>query len=710
MFTFFKSLFKPPSAQEIKAVTNQRLQNAKLRRRMRTVELKNTEKAPNNGTGRANLRNMPLNAQKMTIRSLDDLLKKNDLSTNARPSFRVNNNKNGKRVTFTVPFSTPNKFTSAMSYLKSMKSETENRGQFKNIEIVSVNPNPNSTLTFTLSSSKNMTVPLPQYFVQKMLGVDVALHKKSKITEEDVINWSKYWNLEKMGKDIKYVQDLIKVDEFFEGKFQRKKYGFWHKYAPHIAKRVEDMRRVIDPKNIPKILGENPKEEDAYELVLMSAMKQYLHLEKRVYKTKKARHDVKSLYKKYRTDNTTLVENGMHLPKFCNIPYDWRVHLVHNTMKMGDTNEPATRMNEIQMNLFGNTNPGGTWNDFTSHLVKHVRSKWDEWDESNNQIMNTAMGEYKKNGHVNNKKINFMEKTMNVMSNEFRDISTPSERYYTFLLRKYRPFIRQSFHTIGSIRYPHSPLTQCPFTKRDDVWEYEFKRSMGRNTKVDGDTWIEILSEREGFVQDLKAAHEEIDNTLDKLVEFYKLKVLREITRKKASTPDKSKRVDIDLAWELYSICEKCELHQHPMFRVCAGFRALNASNPRDSKFMDRFRYMVHNRPDRPDRSEPDHPDNMAHVEFVLTQSDVKYFFLSADIYKSTQHYMMKAIDHNKSRSALNEQNFTKNRNGRVKPQLGCDTLFRNDTVKLLEGSTDERIGNVLLAWPTLHDAFEYYK
>ena len=175
------------------------------------------------------------------------MLKKNNLSTSARPRFRVNKNEKTKSVTFIVPFSTLNKLTSARDYLNSMK----NRGQFKNIDIINVNKsNTNeSTLTFTLSSSKNMTIPIPEHFVEKIYGVDVDLFKKSKIKKEDVINWSKY---RRVGKKIKYVKHLVDVSEFFETKNLQKLYGRtgpWEKYGDRVALKVEEMRRVVDPKN-----------------------------------------------------------------------------------------------------------------------------------------------------------------------------------------------------------------------------------------------------------------------------------------------------------------------------------------------------------------------------------------------------------------------------------------------------------------------------
>ena len=98
MFGFLKSLFAPPSQQAIKDATGRKLYNVERRRRMRTI--------PNNGGGRVILNNLKKESNKMTERRLDELLKKNNLSTSARPRFRVNKNEKTKSVTFIVPFST----------------------------------------------------------------------------------------------------------------------------------------------------------------------------------------------------------------------------------------------------------------------------------------------------------------------------------------------------------------------------------------------------------------------------------------------------------------------------------------------------------------------------------------------------------------------------------------------------------------------------
>lgn len=600
MFGFLKSLFRPPSQQEIKDATGRKLYNIERRRRMKTIP--NNEKLlPNNGTGRAVLSNITKEEHKMTKMRLDELLKRNNLSTSARPSIRVNKSDNTKRVTFTVPFLTLNKLTSARIYLNSIKNEQQNRGQFKNIEIVNVNKSNtnNSTLKFTLSSSKNMTIPIPQHFVEKIYGVDVPLFKKSKVKKEDLVNWSKY---RRVGENIKYVKDLIDVSEFFETKPLQKLYGPtgpWQTYGDRVALKVEEMRRVLDPKNIPKILGTTYQQSNALELQLSEVMTKYIELEKRVFKSK-TRIDVQQrLYKEYiGTQSGNPNENKKNLPKVCNIPSNWKA----------------------------------TW-------MKNAK---------------------------NNKNTNNQD-------------SVP---------------IKQLFRTIGSIRYPDSDKMQCPLTKRNDVWQYEFNRRRRNNNAIDSnDSWLKLLYEREGYVETLKIAHEHIDFLLNELVEYYKMKVQTERIRQNAKNNSRKKSLDIELAWELYDICNKCKLNEHPMFRVCAGFKVLNSPNPEDSQFMDRFRYMVHNKPQKEKRSESVNDD----VKYVLTQSDLKYFFMSSDLYDNSK-YMIKKVEYSNSNSNSNVIYFKSDK---------CSTRIK---MSLLERGKPAKSGFFFLAWPTLHDASEYYK
>eukprot|EP00966_Prymnesium_polylepis_P007998 184145-Prymnesium_polylepis.1 len=51
--------------------------------------------------------------------------------------------------------------------------------------------------------------------------------------------------------------------------------------------------------------------------------------------------NVKPLYAEYLSKKAEkLLERQEHLPRFCNIPFDWRVHCVHRTMQ-GDTSEQS---------------------------------------------------------------------------------------------------------------------------------------------------------------------------------------------------------------------------------------------------------------------------------------------------------------------------------------------------------------------------------
>lgn len=714
MFGFLKSLFAPPSQQAIKDATGRMLYNDEKRRRMRTIKMINKE-PPNNGGGRVNITGLKKESNKMVERRLDELLKKNNLSTTARPRFRVNKNEKTKSVTFIVPFSTLNKLTSARVYLNSMKNEKQNRGQFKNIDIINVNKsNTNaSTLTFTLSSSKNMTIPMPEHFVEKIYGVDVDLFKKSKIKKDDVINWSKY---RRVGKKIKYVKHLVDVSEFFETKPLQKLYGaggLWETYGERVASKVEEMRRVVDPKNFVKFLGTTSQQSNALGAQLFEAMKTYIDLEKRVFKNK-TKIDVQPLYRDYvAAQRNRLIRGAKHLPKFCNIPFDWRVHLVHATML--DSNTEST-----------STGVGGTWIDFQLRLVQSSNAMNVDWPgvaepeagTTNNTKVGDLLQGYAPKGTRLNKMKNGMD--LNGMDlNENAVLKDPNPaKIYNLFLKKYRPFLKQSFHTIGSIRYPHADDVPCPLTKRNDVWQYEFTKKRRPNIEINSDdSWLEVLYEREGYVETLKKAHEYTEFCLNELVKYYKMKVPVERRRQNASTIEKQKNLDIDLAWELYSICKESKLHEHPMFRVCAGFRVLNSPNPEGSKFMDRFRYMVHNRPQKTSRSEPpavygNNYANLSNVEYILTQNDVKYFFMSSDLYYDSSKYMIKKVQHNNATDStpFSRTNNTKTPAGDSVRQKDCNPLLSNDGMALLEENKQSKSGNFFLAWPTLHDASAYYK
>jgi hypothetical protein len=130
---------------------------------------------------------------------------------------------------------------------------------------------------------------------------------------------------------------------------------------------------------------------------------------------------------------------------------------------------------------------------------------------------------------------------------------------------------------------------------------------------------------------------------------------------------------------------------------------------------MDRFRFMVHNRPQQTSRSEPpavvgNNLASLSNVEYILTQNDVKYFFMSSDVYSSSK-YMINKVKQNTATDSISfkKANNTKNGGGHTVPQLDCSPLS-NEGMKLLEQYNTAQSGNFFLAWPTLHDASAYYK
>ena len=125
---------------------------------------------------------------------------------------------------------------------------------------------------------------------------------------------------------------------------------------------------------------------------------------------------------------------------------------------------------------------------------------------------------------------------------------------------------------------------------------------------------------------------------------------------------------------------------------------------------MDRFRYMVHNGPSKYERSEPSEPSDMEHVEFVLTQSDVQYFFLSADVYPEQYRMKKPSSNEGKYRTLRHRTNYTKTRNGEEMPVFQCDQILSSESQKTLELMKPRINDNVVFAWPTLKDAVGYYQ
>eukprot|EP00966_Prymnesium_polylepis_P040589 941735-Prymnesium_polylepis.1 len=273
--------------------------------------------------------------------------------------------------------------------------------------------------------------------------------------------------------------------------------------------------------------------------------------------------------------------------------------------------------------------------------------------------------------------------------------NTPGQEYAHFL-RNYRPFLKQSFHTIGSIRYPHVAGAPCPLTRNHLVWKYELNsKNKSNNASEYEDPWMKTLSNRKGFTAELAEAHERVESLLSELVRVYKTKVNTEV---KKGLPQCD--VDIDMAWELYDICANtCKLNKHPLFRVCAGFGAIHEPNPEKGEFMDRFRYIVHNKPGS--KKECKELIGFENVQLVLTRSDVKYFFLSFDVYKGKVHnlYTPEVANNEKNVSAFNATNITKTTTNK-KPQKNCRQLIHKSLIPLLEEDSKAKPGNVVVAWP----------
>jgi hypothetical protein len=631
---FFKKMFEPKSQKQIRNKTT------RIKHQMNTqIALRKRKHVIN---GRASLGGLTLNSNKMNFKTLENLLQYSNLSINKDPNYAILNGK----VMFTVPFATLGKFNAAKTYLNFIKNkEGDNRGQFKDIKIDMVrklNTN-NSTLMFTLSSSGNINIPLPKEFVEKIFGVDVPINKKrKKITKEDLIKWSKYQRIRKgVKKGVKSwsVKDLFKADKTLNDDKMDKIYKLWEKYGDVIAKHVENIRSIPDPKHIPTILGRNSTEEDILVYYLKQAMSQYLAHERNVFQDKSL-VDVKPLFLKYRNN---LKDIDSLLPRFCNIPLYWRAECVHNTMR--DEDPPKKE-------------------DETYHTFQ----------EKNKLKNGNNHGNYAKNyTKLNNKK----KFNYNVLVND-----TPAVEQYRQLLLRYRPYLYQLFHTIGSIRYPHTKEESCPLTQNSTVWKYTLneKKRNKPNNQEQYDSWIKLLSDRRGFSQGLQNAHQQVDQTLSRLVDLNK------------SSVNKFNSDPFESAWNLYEKCIKCKLHEHPMFRVCAGFKVMTVKG----EFMDIFRYMVHNRPNSKNDAQGDS------IEYRLTEQDVKYFFLSSDSYRENS---------TNNRLNINTRRFTGTSslviNTKNKME-GCGNFMTKELAEKLEKSNQDGT-RMVLAWPTLKEAWDYY-
>lgn len=673
MFQLISRFFRPKSKGNIGKEAAQLLHKSNKRGRGNL----NTGGKNSNARGPVNMTRIPLNKNRMNRVTLANLLNKVSSSKNSNPTYKITENK----IQFTLPFETESvkqNMKNRLTAIRNTKLE-ENKGEFANASM-QVNTKNNTTLVVTLSSSKK-NLSLPVNFVKKLFGADVPLDKK-KVTKENVIQWSKYrrGNVSKVGT----VGELITSNQkITNGNTNDKLYGpggLWETHGVAVAEAVERIKGVLDSKNLPNVIPKPAKPQDILYVRLQQAMNAYLEHEKKVY-IEKTEMDVKPLYEAYRNKPDRIDILSPHLPKFCTIPYDWRVHCVHQTMTNPDTTEPEYRSNWYEfLHIWNQVQELGT-NENISYLIG--QELFDPKRIKNNMNENRAVP----------------------IKNQFSKI-------YAFLLRNYRPFLSQSLHTIGSIRYPHTPDIPCPLTKNDSVWKYKLNRFkyLPTGTKqVDyDDPWIKTLSKRDGFTNLLAESHKEVETVLSLLVEFYKQEV-----RIESSKFNKNKlQVDIDLAWELYYICRKCKMHEHPSFRVCAGFRAINESNPPNSQLMDRFRFMVHNKPEEKNLAKES--VNLQNVQLILTQRDVKFFFLSFDVYKNIPglHKLPFELNPRRVKAALNGTNITKKRGGQ-KEQKGCGFDDVNIKMEVLESGlgTNGNLspGNVVVAWPTLNETVDYY-
>jgi hypothetical protein len=674
MFSLFKMLFKPESDKNVRKRIDQKLYQVNQRQRIKKARNTLNLKVKNNGRGRADLKQLKLNSNKINVKPFGSLIKESELSKNKNPKYKVESD----GVTFVLPFANQNRYINAKSVLNSIKNEKFNKGEFTNVNMnVKESNNDGSTILLKLSSKKNIKIILPESFVKRLYGVEDLVKKRTAITAEDVIGWAKY---NRFGKDVRSVKDLLMAHEQMEKK--KALYELWAKYGSKIAGKINMMRGVMDPKNIPNMLGKSASQEALLAVALQQAMRQYLNFERELVSSKTEMR-VKLLYSSYvRDKKTILLANQAHLPRFCTVPYEWRVVFVHETMKDGSYDDGAP--------------PGGTntWKDYMtdntiSNKIRLIPNMIAPQDD------------------------NFLNKPQPVLPQlelgfaQQLNVSTLGNQYALFL-RRARPYLTQLFHTIGSIRYPHTNTTPCPLTTKHTVWTYEFeRRGSVRTNATYEDDWMKKLSVFAGFSTDLVRAHTAVIKILTDLVNVFKNKVRQEKYRR-----GRRLETDIELAWELYSICKKARLEEHPMFRVCAGFNILNGANPPNSEFMDRFRYMVHNNPNMQTRSE-----SGPEIPFKLSQSDVKLFFLAADLYRNEiQNLHVRKIEHDvaAAQSVMNtsSSNVTKNSTGAYtarKPQVDCKPIIHQTTVALLEKNQDMKRGQVVVAWPTLQEAVEYY-
>ena len=301
----YERFLKPKSRKNIAKNVDSHIYRRNARLRAKNDQAKN---------GLATLTNIPSAENKMAKVRMVNLLREEALSKRMNPTYLTS----GKGVTFVVPFQNNSSLQNVKTRLNVLAStNSKNRGEFSNVSITNIHKSHNNihTLIFTLSSNKDMSISLPPFLVRKLFGVNQPLHRKNEITKTDLIQWSKY---KRYGQKVKKVHDLINVNKEMKTKNNEQLYELWNLYGDIIASEVNKMTRVIDPQNIPLVLGSNMRQDQVLKIILQQAMNQYLKFESFVY-TKKSEIDVRPLFQTY------IAQKGNDLPvlRRCNIPSDW---------------------------------------------------------------------------------------------------------------------------------------------------------------------------------------------------------------------------------------------------------------------------------------------------------------------------------------------------------------------------------------------------
>ena len=192
--------------------------------------------------------------------------------------------------------------------------------------------------------------------------------------------------------------------------------------------------------------------------------------------------------------------------------------------------------------------------------------------------------------------------------------------------------IEEMYYTIGSIIFPNAGYILSPYN-RNSVWKYTLKNVIKIESEEYTDPWIKTLSSRDGFVSILNDINENIKITLSSLVNSF--------LSEKISNENKEKAMNG--AKELYDICKKCKLEQHPQFRICAGFDAIN----KEGKLMDYFRFCIHTQ-----------DKQKLQQQYFITKKQCKYFYLSRDVLpKSQKFYLSESTKRVNSKEGNHQKN-----------------------------------------------------